>query len=144
MKVGFTGTQDGMDTWQAQAVFDIVMSIENLDEIHHGCCVGADLQLDDMTAYLQNSSFVWGHPPENTSKMAECHCDGFYPPKPYLARNKAIVDMTDSLIAAPKGPEELRSGTWSTVRYARKLGRPITIVWPDGSTTAEHGTEGTK
>ena len=29
--------------------------------------------------------------------------------------------------------ERLRSGTWATVRYARKKGRRVIVVRPDGS-----------
>lgn len=49
------------------------------------------------------------------------------PAKPYLERNKDIANEgIDGLIAAPSGwVEELRSGTWATVRYARKLKRTI-------------------
>jgi len=55
-------------------------------------------------------------------------------PADYLARNHTIVDMTDELLAAPAGmEEELRSGTWATVRYARKQRRMVTVVWPDGT-----------
>ena len=57
---------------------------------------------------------------------------------PYTrAQHKQIVNVCDVLIAAPSGPEKLRSGTWSTVRYARKLHKNITIVLPDGSTHFE-------
>lgn len=57
--------------------------------------------------------------------------------KPNLVRNKDIVESTDVLLACPKGPEELRSGTWSTVRLARKQGKRVVIFWPDGSVTEE-------
>ncbi|MBA3354736.1 MAG: hypothetical protein H0U18_02115 [Pyrinomonadaceae bacterium] len=32
--------------------------------------------------------------------------------------------------------EQLRSGTWSTIRKARKARKQVTIVWPDGKVTA--------
>jgi hypothetical protein len=135
MRVGFTGTQNGMTDMQSQFVFNTMMDLEPT-EAHHGCCIGADAQFHDMLGYSQAQ--VYGHPPINTSKMADCQCDARAVPKDYLERNRAIVDTTDVLIAAPKGPEELRSGTWSTVRYARKLRRPIYIVWPSGSMTVEN------
>ena len=41
---------------------------------------------------------------------------------------------TDTLVAAPKEDEEVvRSGTWATVRYARKAGRVVLVVRPDGT-----------
>jgi cytosine/uracil/thiamine/allantoin permease len=59
-------------------------------------------------------------------------------PGPYLWRNHQIVDATAALLACPfEFEEQLRSGTWATVRYARTLGRPIRFFWPDGTTTAE-------
>ena len=58
--------------------------------------------------------------------------------KPPLDRNRDIVDACDVLIATPKDfVEELRSGTWATVRYARKQRKPLVIVWPNGETTTE-------
>jgi outer membrane protein insertion porin family len=57
-----------------------------------------------------------------------------------LDRNRAIVDSCDVLIACPKGPEEQRSGTWATVRYARKQKKRIVIIWPDGEVTEEKGS----
>lgn len=59
-------------------------------------------------------------------------------PLPYLARNCVIVDEADILLACPKGPEEQRSGTWATVRYARKQNKRIVIVYPDGTITTEN------
>jgi len=40
----------------------------------------------------------------------------------------------------PKGKvEEWRgSGTWATIRYARKVGKPVTIIYPDGEIQEEN------
>jgi hypothetical protein len=83
---------------------------------------------------------VFVHPPDDDTRRAYCgvHPARLAAPKPYLMRNKDIVDQTSILVAAPKGPEEKRSGTWATVRYARKLGRPIYICYPDGKMVFEN------
>jgi hypothetical protein len=137
MRVGFTGTQEGMTQDQRVAVFD---ECDDLwpDEVDHGLCVGADEQFHDLVDANLNA-VINGHPPSNRSKMSERVCDVLHPPKPYLKRNHDIVDASDRLIAAPRLMcEEQRSGTWSTVRYARTLRRPIAVCWPDGSVTREN------
>jgi hypothetical protein len=54
--------------------------------------------------------------------------------KPYLARNKDIVRATEMLVAAPaQDIEQLRSGTWSTVRFARKMERAVWVILPTGT-----------
>lgn len=46
-----------------------------------------------------------------------------------LARNRRIVAAVDVLIAAPETDrEELRSGTWATIRYARAAGKPVVML----------------
>jgi hypothetical protein len=60
------------------------------------------------------------------------------PELPPLDRNKVMVDECPTLIGMPKGmQEELHSGTWATIRYARKRKREIIIVWPNGEVTVE-------
>lgn len=148
IKLGFTGTQLGMTNMQAQTVFDEMMLYgqepdEAITEAHHGMCVGADREFHELLDYLPKSIVVHGHPPLNTSKMAKgLICDVMHLPLEYLARNRAIVDAANVLFAAPKGEEELRSGTWSTVRYARRKGLHIRIVMPDGGSRFERGTGG--
>lgn len=147
-KLGFTGTQLGMTDIQAQIVFDEMMLFgqepgEEIAEAHHGLCIGADEEFHGLLDYLPNSVVVHGHPPLNTSKMAKgLICDVMHTPLEYLARNRAIVDAVDTLFAAPKGEEEIRSGTWSTVRYARRKGINIRIVMPDGNTRFERARGG--
>jgi hypothetical protein len=143
MKVGFTGTRDGMA--DAQFVrFRQCFSESHAGEFHHGCCVGADedaaLQIADSYALLVK---IVGHPSDIaslTSAEAVRRSHQTLPARPALERNRDIVDACDLLIACPKGPEERRSGTWATIRYARKVGRPVVIVWPDGTSTEERNS----
>lgn len=98
---------------------------------HHGDCIGADADFHRL-AVLQGLK-THGHPPINPSKRAWCKFDEIENEKEYLDRNKDIVDATHFLIACPQTfEEELRSGTWSTIRYARIQQKPGVIVWPDG------------
>lgn len=100
------------------------------NQLHHGDCIGADEE-----AAMEASDSDWvviAHPPTDESRRAfSVYTEFFRDPKPFLDRNKDIVDECDLLIAAPKGPETQRSGTWSTVRYARRIGKPVIIL--DGS-----------
>lgn len=50
--------------------------------------------------------------------------------KPYLKRNIDIVDNTDILIGCPSGEEIVRSGTWHTIRYAKKQNKKIMMIRP--------------
>lgn len=131
MRVGFTGTQLGMTVAQRYRFAEFIQGKQI--ELHHGDCVGADAGAHGI-AYDLGCKIVI-HPPANPTKRAMCRgADEERPSAGYLDRNRDIVRETERLIAAPAtATEELRSGTWSTVRYARKLGRPIWIIWPDGS-----------
>lgn len=138
MRLGFSGTQRGMTQAQAVAVATVLRELQPV-EIHHGMCIGADAQANDLARTL--GILIVGHPPTNRDRMAiGLEIDIECKPRPYLDRNRDIVLTTERLLAAPRGLEVPRSGTWSTVRYARELSRPITICWPDGSTTTEGGT----
>jgi len=113
-----------------------IVKIMEPTEVHHGCCEGADQQIGVIARDMRIR--VIAHPPLDESKMAFCPSDEQRPPKAYMARNQDIVDECDVLMAAPKGmKEELRSGTWATVRRARKSERRIVIVWPDGTWKSE-------
>ncbi len=101
-------------------------------EFHEGDCIGADAQ----AAFLAREvGFrIICHPPTNESKRAFFPSDETWPAAPYLDRNKTIVNRSREMIATPgEFEEQLRSGTWSTIRYARKTRKPVSIVFPDGS-----------
>jgi hypothetical protein len=50
-------------------------------------------------------------------------------PKSYMARNDEIVKFSDILIGCPTdvNTEVLRSGTWSTIRKAKKAGKIVIL-----------------
>lgn len=77
---------------------------------------------------------IHSHPPIKTDLRAFTHCDRESEPRDYIARNHAIVDSTEFMIATPGGPEHQRSGTWSTIRYAKRVGKRVVIIMPDGRT----------
>jgi hypothetical protein len=143
--VGFTGTQEGMTALQKSTFSRIMQNCfikETLSgdhspiNFHHGDCIGADAEASDL---VSKECLVYIHPPDAFLKRAYRPAFYSYGPLPYLVRNRAIVDATQVLIATPKRQfEELRSGTWSTVRYARRLNKEIIIIWPDGKTTHEN------
>jgi predicted Rossmann fold nucleotide-binding protein DprA/Smf involved in DNA uptake len=68
------------------------------------------------------------HPPTDNKLRAYCKSDNYTQPKSYLERNKDIVNSCEQLIACPlTQEEELRSGTWATIRYARKTNKHILL-----------------
>ena len=73
------------------------------------------------------------HPPKYNTMRAFCKSDFILPTKDYLERNQDIVDSCDILIAFPATEtEDLRSGTWATIRYARKQNKKIIIINTNG------------
>jgi hypothetical protein len=135
--IGFTGTQVGMTVNQLRELKTLLLTLLPTD-FHHGDCIGADAQAHDLVLEtIPIKVFMHIHPPDVRSKRAFKIGDDLWPEKPYLVRNHDIVDATTILIATPKGPEELRSGTWATIRYARKQKKHIYIVYPDGVVKTE-------
>lgn len=49
-----------------------------------------------------------------------------------LVRNHTMVDLASVVIAAPSSLEEQqRSGTWATIRYARKQKKEVILLNPE-------------
>ena len=118
--VGFTGTQQGMNNHQRRRFRRLILEL-NPTEFHHGDCIGADEQAQAIVRELVPQCRLVIHPPSDPSKRAFCKADEVLPAKPYLKRNLDIVRRCSIMVATPYEVEEqLRSGTWSTVRYARR------------------------
>lgn len=130
-KAGFTGTRSGLSAFQRLALLEFLAEYQPL-ELHHGDCVGADAEAHLLCKALQIPVVI--HPPDVDKYRAFCDSAGqVRNPKPYLDRNKDIVAESGFLVACPREErEQWRSGTWMTVRWARRVGRPVVLLFPDG------------
>lgn len=135
MQLGFTGTQEGLTAVQALALKGVLCRefTMDLDEFHHGDCVGADAQAHDLCRELGFGVKIIIHPPTDEKKRAHKAGDLILPPFPYLTRNQHIVNSVELMIGCPRQfKPTARSGTWYTLRYAKRHKTVIVIVWPDG------------
>ena len=131
MKLGMTGTREGASQ-QAIDSFCRYLLTMNINEAHHGDCVGADQQFHQLVTQRGIKTIV--HPPIKGIYRAHCQGTEIRERKDYLDRNRDIVDESDTLVAFPKSNvEEARSGTWHTVRYARQQSKPVMLFFPDGT-----------
>jgi hypothetical protein len=136
MKIGFTGTREGMSKQQRDALYKLLCDIPwgVPHEFHHGDCVGADAEACNLAWRLKNAGHnlqIHCHPPIISKRRAYCRCDVMHPIKEYLIRNHNIVEACDILIAAPISATDhwgRPSGTWATIKYAEK--RKATLILP--------------
>lgn len=137
--VGFTGTRYGATKAQL-ASLSRFMTNRLPSEWHHGGCIGADKQSHDLA--IGYGIDVWLHPHLTDVDQAEClGAVQIMPRYGHLRRNRNIVDAVHAMVACPLGfEEELRSGTWATIRYARKIGRKLYLICPDGKVEATEAT----
>jgi hypothetical protein len=138
MNVGFTGTRFGMSELQKQALYGKLTELKEpkqsqiyaiiWEEFHHGDCVGADAEAHAIALTFRFKVVI--HPPDQDKLRAFCKTYSRLEfPRPYLERNKIIVDSCNLLIAAPRtNGEKLRSGTWSTIRYAKHMKKEVYIL----------------
>ena len=141
MYVGFTGTARGLKKAQSFTLAKILykLSQKGMTEFHHGDCIGADETAHRMVETMPGVKIIV-HPPLKDDKRAFCKGDEYREPDEYLTRNQNIVDACHTLVATPGEEKEVqRSGTWATVRRARKDKKPIWLVYPDGSEQIEMG-----
>lgn len=125
MKLGVTGSRHFRPDRLVEKFTDFLRD-GLVTELHHGDCTGWDEQAF-YVAYILGIPTI-AHPPASPEFRAYTKSDVIMPERQYLDRNKDIVGAIDFLIAAPDGPEKQRSGTWSTVRYAKKI-NVRGVVW---------------
>lgn len=135
MHIGFTGTRDGMTIDQRLQLNILLTGLAKQDKVtlHVGDCVGADETCAKLF-HAKSLGPIIGHIPIKDDKRAFFpHYDEMMEPKNYMARNLTIVLASTILLATPKeSVEQLRSGTWATIRKARKLQKIVVIIYPNG------------
>lgn len=129
MKIGITGTREGMNELQFEAIklFLKVNFVEGA-EFHHGDCKGVDVEAACLAKEIGYKIICY--PPKLTETQGYFGGDVIHTPAGYLERDRAIVDAVDWLLVVPLQNEwQPKGGTWYTHDYARKKGRPLTIFW---------------
>lgn len=143
MKIGFSGTRQGMTNDQVLHVHMLLGDLRyaGASQVTHGMCQGADQQFHDMAKAL--GYFTIGVPgvmdDGQPYMRAKVECDMVMPEKPFLIRNLQIVREADLMLVTPKemGERFKGSGVWASIRYTRKAGKPLVILYPDGTSTVE-------
>jgi len=127
--VGVTGSRSEISAAQKERLYALLE--RHALVLHHGDCLGADATAHAMAQQLLIDVVV--HPPTNPKARAWCMSLDILPPKPYLERNHDIVDASRLLLAFPATyKQQVRSGTWATIRYGLKVGCPTIVVLPNG------------
>lgn len=137
LKIGFTGTRVGLRPDQVEKIISLLdrYSAQNTGiVVSHGDCVGADTDFHRVCVeYRKNNPCVFIqihiYPPIDPKLRQFNVGDRVFEPDEYLKRNLAILRNSDVLIACVKSVsvEEHRSGTWSTIRQAKKRKIPIEL-----------------
>ncbi len=126
IKIGFTGNRYGLNHEQKLQIISILDKYNNFI-LSHGDCIGSDTDFHNLSLNYKNKHphkkiMIHIYPPNDHKLRAFNIGDLIMDEKPYLQRNLDIVKNSSILIACPidKYNEQLRSGTWYTIRKAIK------------------------
>lgn len=121
--IGFTGTRNGLNEEQIKQIKLILDKYDNIT-VRHGDCIGADTDFHNLCLEYKNKKNIkiQIHPPNDPKLRKYNKADILMLEKPYLERNLDIIIGCNFLIGCPfdKNNEKIRSGTWYTIRQARK------------------------
>ena len=137
MKIGITGSREGMNNAQQLAVLstlnEIMLHCKLLKvqpEFHHGDCKGVDEIAAGIAKELGYR--IVCHPPESNYLRAYFLGDEIREPLGYLKRDRNIVDECEALLVVPLHNEwQPRGGTWFTHDYAVKKNKPLIVFYPN-------------
>jgi hypothetical protein len=135
MNYGFTGPREHPQTHaECLAIDDVLSMLRRLPDVKviTGGCVGIDeyvaVRATQFGLYVMTIL-----PADRSAIQPDWHeyCQAYEDTyRTYGQRNQRIVDLSDKLVAFPCDDEKSqpRSGTWMTVRMARRKGIPVEIV----------------
>jgi hypothetical protein len=133
MKIGVTGTREGMNEHQFNIVKKYLTGwyCEGA-EFHHGDCVGVDAEAAALAKEIGYK--IVSHPGTGVGGLrAFVEFDESREPTGHFKRNRTIVDICDCLLVVPLHNEpQPRGGTWYTANYSKKTKKPYIIFYPDG------------
>lgn len=151
MILGFTGTRKGITAAQSRMLRETLADpLMETARVLHGGAIGADTEFDQIVSAV--FEFVHYDFPEDgiVCEVYPATVDRFsfwrwrdhdsrfvHSPMEPLKRNRIIVNRSDRMIATPsEDDEQPRGGTWSTIRYTLRIGKPIVIISPRGGIIA--------
>ncbi len=133
--VGFIGVRGGLAYPQFRTASRLLVecdgpnALTGVEEVHRANDGWGDADFDRIFRWMTPTPRVVIHEmPKPGQPVAD-------PPiSPAHNRNRQIVDSCNLLVACPPVEvEELRSRTWVAVRYARRVGKMVIIILPDGT-----------
>lgn len=141
--LGFSGSRYGMTDAQYDRLYRFLKDRQP-DEFHHG-----DGGLSDGAAHMlicrqyRTPAYEWAtqivlHPSNLLKWQARCWpYDQIHERLPPLERDLKIAQVITHLVATPASFQwQPRSGTWATGNYTNREGKPVTLIYPDGTTSA--------
>lgn len=150
--IGFTGSRQGFTDAAHASLYHALVEYRRYHArlaAHHGGCVGADRIFHELAREVWGeAAHVTIHPASNVHHRVRDldDADEVRPASLARDRNEAIVRATIGggvLLACPwaaEGADEsLRSGTWQTVRLARRLVGGCVRIDPDGVVSSDRG-----
>jgi hypothetical protein len=152
MILGFTGTRRGLSKTQLSLLPRVIATLPDI--VLHGGEAHTDSEFDAWLFREMDLRYACRvevyparfHEADRRSWALWVQRQGGDPETPRLIhpgekplrRNAIIAERCDALLACPgEMIEQLRSGTWATIRYARVKRKPITILYPNGAVMEE-------
>lgn len=139
MELACTATQHGLTDAQTRGVsgfFSMYHVTDRINSLHNGGCIGGDEEIAEIAySFLPRINIILhpGDTPKKWSTRVFELASEIFPHRGNLERNRYMVDIATHVLACPReGTEVLRSGTWATIRYAKKTGKRLTIIYPSG------------
>lgn len=130
--IGFSGSKRPPTFAQQESLWWFLNQYESFVG-HHGDCIGSDMVFDQLARKCEHLDHMVIYPMAHAG-LKRAHCpvmpkDILRPEAPPLVRNGHIAEACKLLVATPKEDYMVqRSGTWSTVRRALDLGKPVFII----------------
>lgn len=143
IEVGFTGTRAVLTLAQhTNLVAELKSLRERTDLMVNGCCEGSDRiawliwrDLGGRFRYRPGDRDQWLWARDVCREQ-----DDLFAPTGYMDRNTAIA-RSDVVVATPHEDFEVqRSGTWSTVRRARRANSSLVVLLPCGQVNRERAS----
>lgn len=130
---GFVGPYTGLTGRQVQSLTTLLV-VSPPDRVHHGDAIGGDAHFHGLVRELLPDCKLVLHPAERGAYRAFCKAPEHHY---YTTRWRCCFSVVRAssflIVCTSPRKEDPRSGTWATVRYARKLGKPVAIIQPDGT-----------